>query len=254
MSSRVMQLMDSKAGLVTGAGSGIGRAGAIAFANNGAKVIVSDNNEESGQETAAQIKQAGRQVEFFKCDVSDEEQVRALVQFTLDTYGTLDYAFNNAGISGTFTPIGEADSAVFDRVMKINVYGVFYCMKHEVLAMEKYGGGAIVNTASAAGLIGIGHNAPYNASKFAVVGMTRNVAIDYAPKGIRVNALAPGSTATPMLTRAFEQQERSLASIPMHALSEPEDQANAAVWLCSDQARVITGVTLAVDGGFVAGK
>lgn len=250
-------LMEGKAGLVTGAGSGIGRAGAIAFANNGGKVAVSDYDEESGQETVSLIREAGGQAEFFRCDVSQEEQVKALVGFTVDTYGRLDFAFNNAGISGSFAPIGDMDSAAFDRVMKINLYGVFYCMKHQVLAMETSGDGAIVNTTSSNGLIGIPRNPSYNASKFGIVGLTRNVAIDYAAKGIRVNGLAPGPTATRMLTDALEQQppevkEAMFASIPMRVLVEPEDQANAAVWLCSDQARMITGVTLPVDGGYLA--
>ncbi|CCQ44467.1 short chain dehydrogenase family protein [Pseudarthrobacter siccitolerans] len=250
--------MEKKAGLVTGAGSGIGRAGAIAFANHGGKVIVSDYNEDSGKETVALIKEAGGQAEFFRCDVSEEEQVKALVDFAVGAYGTLDFAFNNAGIDGgCFAPVGEMDSAVFDRVMKINLYGVFYCMKYEVLAMEANGGGAIVNTSSSNGLIGIPRNPPYNASKFGVIGLTRNGAIDYGQKGVRVNALAPGPTATTMLTGALEHQppevkEAMYASLPMRDLLEPEDQANAAVWLCSDQARMITGVTLPVDGGFTA--
>ncbi|NGP06736.1 glucose 1-dehydrogenase [Rhodococcus sp. 14C212] len=251
-----MLLMEGKAGLVTGAGSGIGRATAIAVANHGATVGVSDYNEESGKETVALINEAGGKAEFFRCDVSEEEQVKALVDLTANTYGTLDFAFNNAGTAGEFAPIGEMDSAVFDRVMKINLYGVFYCMKYEVLAMEASGGGAIVNTSSINGLIGIPRNASYNASKFAVIGITKNVAIDYGAKGIRVNALAPGPTTTPMLTDALERhtpefRESMYASLPMRDLLKPEDQANAAVWLCSDQARMITGTTLVVDGGRV---
>lgn len=252
-----MLLMQGKAGLVTGAGSGIGRATSIAFANHGATVVVSDYSEESGKETAALINEAGGRAEFFRCDVSEEDQVKALVDFTVDTYGTLDFAFNNAGTDGEFAPIGEMDSAVFDRVLKINLYGVFYCMKYEVIAMEAGGGGAIVNTSSSNGLIGIPRNASYNASKFAVIGMTKNVAIDYGAKGIRVNALAPGPTSTPMLTDALERhtpefRETMYASLPMRDILKPEDQANAAVWLCSDQARMITGTTLAVDGGYLA--
>ena len=250
-------LMDGKAGLVTGAGSGIGRAGAIAFANHGGAVVVSDYDEASGQETVALIKNAGGRAEFFRCDVSEEEQVKALVDFTVDTYGSLSFAFNNAGTDGEFAPIGEMDSAIFDRVMKINLYGVFYCMKHEVVAMEASGGGAIVNTSSSNGIVGIPRNPSYNASKFAVIGITKNVAIDYGSRGIRANALAPGPTATSMLTRALDRQPPEViaamyASLPMRDLLEPEDQANAAVWLCSDQARMITGATLCVDGGYLA--
>ena len=249
--------MENRAGLVTGAGSGIGRAAAIAFAHHGGKVVVSDYNEESGQETAALIRESGGRTEFFRCDVGEEGQVKALVDFTVETYGALSFAFNNAGTDGDFAPIGEMDSAVFDRVMKVNLYGVFYCMKHEVLAMEAGGGGAIVNTSSSNGFVGIPRNPSYNASKFAVIGITKNVAIDYGSKGIRVNALAPGPTATSMLNAALQRQplevkEAMYASLPMRQLSEPGDQANAVVWLCSDQARMVTGTTLAVDGGYLA--
>lgn len=249
--------MEGKAGLVTGAGSGIGRAGAMAFASQGGRVVVSDFNEESGNETVDLIRKAGGDAEFFKCDVSDEPQVKALVDFTVATYGTLDFAFNNAGTNGEFGTIGEVDSSVFDRIMKINIYGVFYCMKYEVLAMEAGRGGAIVNTSSSNGFVGIPRNPAYNASKFGVIGITKNVAIDYAARGIRVNALVPGPTATTMLTGAMERQPQKnkdamYARLPMGELAAPEDQANAAVWLCSDQARMVTGTTLAVDGGFLA--
>lgn len=252
-----MLLMEGKAGLVTGAGSGIGRAAAIAFADHGGKVVVSDYNERSAQETAALINVTGGRAEFFRCDVSDEAQVSALVEFTVEAYGGLNFAFNNAGGDGEFAPIGEMDSAVFDRVMKVNLYGVFYCMKHEVVAMEASGGGAIVNTSSSNGFVAIPRNPSYNASKFGVIGITKNVAVDYGSKGIRVNALAPGPTATDMLTAALERQPPEVkaamyASLPMGELTTPEDQANAAVWLCSDQARMVTGTTLAVDGGYLA--
>lgn len=250
-------LIEGKSGLVTGAGSGIGRAGAMAFARQGGRVVVSDYNEDSGKETVALIHEAGGEAEFFRCDVTDEEQVKALVDFTVDTYETLDFAFNNAGGNGEFAPIAEVDSAVFDRVMRINIYGVFYCMKYEVRAMAAGRGGAIVNTSSSNGFVGIPRNPAYNASKFGVIGITKNVAIDYASNGIRVNALAPGPTATTMLTGALDRQPQEVkdamyASLPMGELATPEDQANAAVWLCSDQARMITGTTLAVDGGFLA--
>ncbi|WP_328349317.1 SDR family oxidoreductase [Streptomyces sp. NBC_00445] len=252
--------MKGKAGLVTAAGSGIGQAAAVALAQAGACVMVSDIDETAGAETVAKIEKEGGTAAFLRCDVSDEAQVEALVGATVSAFGNLDFAFNNAGTNGVFAPIGDMDSAVWDRVMKVSLYSLFYCLKHEVRAMEKSRGGAIVNTASGAGLIGIAHNAPYTAAKFGVVGMTRNVAMDYAPKGIRVNALAPGSTATPMMMNAFEQnpgeefRNSILAGIPMGVLAEPEDQADAVVWLCSDQARMVTGVTLPVDGGYLAGK
>lgn len=254
------KLMEGKAGLVTGAGSGIGRASALAFAKQGAKVIVSDISEEAGLETVNLIREAGGEAEFFKCDVTDEAQVKAMVDQTVSTYGKLDFAHNNAGFNGQFVPIGEMETSTWDRVIQINLYSMFYCIKHQVNAMLETGGGAIVNTASGAGLIGIANNTPYVAAKFGVVGMTRSAAMDYAKKGIRVNAIAPGSTMTPMMANAFEQNpgsdfEMSIkAGIPMGVLAEPEDQANAVVWLCSDQARMVTGITMPVDGGYLAGK
>ena len=254
------KLMEGKAGLVTGAGSGIGRSSALAFAKEGAQVIVSDISEEAGLETVKLIREADGEAEFFKCDVTDEEQVKALVDQTVSTFGKLDFAHNNAGYNGKFVPIGEMESSVWDRVIQINLNSTFYCIKHEVNAMLKTGGGAIVNTASGAGLIGISNNTPYVAAKFGVVGITRSAAMDYANKGIRVNAIAPGSTMTPMMADAFKQNpgsdfEMSIkAGIPMGVLAEPEDQANAVVWLCSEQARMVTGITMPVDGGYLAGK
>ena len=178
---------------------------------------------------------------------------------TVERFGKLDFAFNNAGINGTFAPVGETDSEVWDRVVRVNLTSVFYCLKHEVNQMKNTGGGAIVNTASAAGLIGISSNPPYAATKFGVIGLTRNAAMDYGPHGIRVNALAPGSTATPMMMNAFEQtsdefKQGLFNSIPMRSLVEPYDQAAAVVWLVSDQARFVSGIALPVDGGWLAGK
>lgn len=253
------KMMEEKAGLVTGAGSGIGRAGALAFARNGARVLVSDIDEASGRETVELIAESGGEADFHQCDVSDEEQVKALVDATVSIFGKLDFAFNNAGMNGVFAPLGEIESATWDRMMKVNLYSTFHCLKHEINAMLQTGGGAIVNTASAAGLIGIAHNAPYTASKFGIVGITRSAAMDYGRQGIRINALTPGSTTSPMMKNAFEQnsaefQESILSAIPMHELAEPEDQAEAAVWLCSDRARMVTGISLPVDGGWLAGK
>lgn len=253
------QLVQGKVGLVTGAGSGIGRAGALALAENGARVMVSDVDETAGRETVQLIVDAGGEASFFECDVSKEEQVKALVDATVSTFGALDFAFNNAGMNGIFAPLAEIESSTWDRVLKVNLYSVFYCLKYELAVMQKNGGGSIVNTSSAAGLVGIYNNAPYNASKFGVIGMTRNAAMDYGPHGIRVNALAPGSTATPMMMNAFEQntpefKDSILKSIPMRALVDPSDQAAAVVWLCSDHSKMVSGIALSVDGGWLAGK
>lgn len=252
------KLMDGKAGLVTGAGGGIGRASALAFSREGAKVMVSDFNEETGKETVALIREAGGEAEFFKCDVSDEEQVKALVEATVSTFGKMDYAHNNAAITSLNAPIGELDTAGLERVMKVNLYSVFYCLKYQVNAMAEQGGGAIVNTVSTSGLIGNENISPYNASKFGVVGVTKSAAMEYGRKGIRINGVAPGMTMTPMIQDFHDKNPeyfaRLEAAIPLGAIAQPEDQANAAVWLCSDQARMITGVILPVDGGSLAGS
>lgn len=251
--------VEGKGGLVTGAGSGIGRASALALARNGARVMVSDIDKSAGRETVQLIVEAGGEAEFFTCDVSDEWQVESLVDATVSTFGKLDFAFNNAGMNGVFAPLAEIESSTWDRVMKVNLYSAFYCMKYELAAMVQTGGGSIVNTSSGAGLVGVYNNAPYNASKFGVIGLTRNAAMDYGRHGIRINALAPGSTATPMMMNAFDQntsefRESFLQSVPMGALAEPADQADAVVWLCSDHSKMVSGIALPVDGGWLAGK
>lgn len=254
------KLMEGKAGLVTGAGAGIGRATALAFAQEGAKVMVADINAEGGRETVRMIEALGGEAAFFACNVTIEDEVKALVDATVERFGKLDFAFNNAGANGVFAPITAIDSNVWDKVMQINAYGVFYCLKHEIVAMQKTGGGAIVNTSSGAGLIAIGYNTPYNASKFAVVGLTKSTAYDFAKDNIRVNALCPGSTHSAMMDNAIEQNGGEVflreveKSIPMGKMADAEDQAAAVVWLCSDQARMVTGVCLPVDGGYVLGK
>jgi len=252
------KLMEGKAGLVTGAGSGIGRGSALAFAREGAKVMVSDIDEEAGKETVRLIEEAGGVASFFKCNVANEEEVIALVEATVSTFGKLDFAHNNAGIGSVTAPIAESDTSDWDKVIKINLYGVYFCIKHEIIAMLKNGGGAIVNTASDAGLEGVPNMVPYVASKWGINGITKSVALEYGKKGIRVNSICPGMTLTPAIemwrNAAPEQAKAVEASIPTGKLATPEDQGNAAVFLCSDLAKQITGVTLPVDGGFVAGK
>ncbi|CAM3205743.1 glucose 1-dehydrogenase [Filibacter tadaridae] len=251
-------MMEGKSGLVTAAGSGIGRGAAVALAKAGAKVMVSDVSEEGGQETVQIIKDNGGEAAFFKCDVSDEEQVKALVNKTVETFGKLDFAHNNAGINKGLKPIGELDSKDWDITLKVNLYGAFYCIKHEVNAMLKSGGGAIVNTASGAGIEGSPNMAPYTASKHAIVGLTKSVALEYGKKGITINSIAPGATITPAIEgwakSSPKQYEAVLETLPAGEMSTPEDQGNAVVFLCSDLAKQISGVTLAVDGGYTAGK
>ncbi|MCW3790254.1 glucose 1-dehydrogenase [Paenibacillus sp. LS1] len=246
-----------QAGLVTGAGSGIGRASALAFAQAGAKVMVADINEKAGLETVRLIEAFGGVASFFKCNVAEEEDIIGLVQATVSKFGQLSFAHNNAGITLPPAPMAESSSEDFDRVVKINLYGTYYAIKHEIQAMLKTGGGAIVNTSSGFGLIGGQNQAIYSATKFAMNGMTRSVAMEYAQHGIRVNAICPGMTATPILSwldDAPEQADVFKSSIPSGKLQTAEDQANAAVFLCSDLASQITGVTLSVDGGYVAGR
>lgn len=252
------QLMDGKSGLVTAAGSGIGRASALALAEAGAQVMVSDINEEAGKETVRMIQEKGGTAEFFYCDASDESQVKALVDQTVSSFGKLDFAHNNAGVNLYQGRIGEADSEAWDKTLKITLYSTFYGMKHQVNAMVKNGGGSIVNTASGAGVEGVPNMPAYTAAKFAIVGITKSAALEYGGEGIRVNAIAPGATLTPAIEgwaqTAPDQFKAVQASIPSGQLAAPEDQGNAVLFLCSHLAKQINGVVLPVDGGFVAGK
>ncbi len=252
------ELLKGKAGLVTAAGSGIGRASAVSLAKAGAKVMVSDVSEEGGRETVRLIKEGGGEAQFFKCDVSDENQVKALVDETVSAFGKLDFAHNNAGINAGQVKIGELDSNDWDKTIKINLYGIFYCVKHQINAMLETGGGAIVNSASGAGLEGSPNMSPYTASKHGVVGLTKSVALEYGKQNIRINAIAPGATITPAIERWAkdnpEQYNGVLESLPAGEMSTPEDQGNVVMFLCSDLARQINGVTVPVDGGYTAGK
>lgn len=250
------KLMQDKVGIVTAGGSGIGRASSLAFAKEGAKVVVSDINDEMGQETVNMIKEAGGEATYIHCNVSKEEDVIALVNKTVELYGRLDWSHNNAGIGVPAVPIAESNSSDWDRALQVTATGVYYSIKHEIPAMLKSGGGAIVNTASTAGLLGVENMAGYSASKWAVNGLTKSIALEYGKQGIRVNSICPGMTLTPAVEKwsqeAPEQAEYVKNDIPLGKIGTPEDQANAAVWLCSDKAAYITGVNLAVDGGETA--
>ncbi|MEH7246247.1 glucose 1-dehydrogenase [Neobacillus niacini] len=247
------KLMEGKAGIVTGAGSGIGRASAMSFANEGAKVMVSDILLESGEETVRLIKETGGDACFIQCDVSNEDSVKELVDQTIEKYGKLDFAHNNAGISNPPADIVNLKSIDWERTLKVNLDGLYYALKYEIQAMLKFGGGAIVNTASHSGLKGTPRKGAYVATKWGVNGITKTVALEYARQGIRVNSICPSMTLTPMLERYFEQApdqaEIIKNSFPLKRVGTIEEQANAAVWLCSDKASYITGVNLAVDGG-----
>jgi NAD(P)-dependent dehydrogenase (short-subunit alcohol dehydrogenase family) len=243
--------------IVTGAASGIGRATAIAFAKEGAKLSLSDLNEAGGAETLEAVRAAGTDGIFTRCDVAQEKDVAAMVAKTVDRFGRLDCAHNNAGIENDPKPITEIATDVFDRVIAINVRGVYLCMKAEIAAMLRTGKGAIVNTASVAGLIGPAGLLPYVASKHAVVGMTKSASAEFASAGIRVNAVCPGLIRTPMLDRleanlGSEAFQAFVAATPIRRVASPDEVAAAVVWLCSDAASFVTGFPMAVDGGFVS--
>ena len=248
-------LFKDKVALVTGGSSGIGRSAALAFAKEGAKVVVADVLVAEGEETVQMIKQTGGQAIFVKTDVTRPDEVEKLIQKTVEAYGRLDCAFNNAGISGDVTPLTECTEENWDRVVNLDLKGVWLCMKYEIPQMTKQGGGAIVNTASIAGLTGQG-NIAYTASKHGVVGMTRTAALEFAQSGIRVNCVCPAAIYTPMVQKLIDtgpQMEQFLKDMqPMGRIGQPEEVAQAVIWLCSDAASFVTGHPLSVDGGLVA--
>lgn len=250
-------LFKGKVAVVTGGSSGIGRASALAFAAEGAKVVVSARRSAESEETIKLIKAAGGEAIFVQADVSKTADVQALINKTVESYGRLDYAFNNAGIEGAaLVPIVDYSEETWDQVIAINLKGVWLCMKYEIPQILKQGGGAIVNMSSVAGLVGGHLGAAYFASKHGVIGLTKAVAMEYATQGIRVNAVAPAVIRTPMAERAFLHDPEMTAYVttlhPMGRFGTPEEVASAVVWLCSDAASFVTGHTLPIDGGFVA--
>ena len=249
-----MNSFANKVALVTGATSGIGRATAIAFAREGARVVISGRRENEGRETISIIEKAGGKATFVRTDVTNESEVAALVAKTLATYGRLDAAFNNAGVEGKVGPIHEQTVENYHETMNANVLGVFLSLKHEIAAMLKSGGGCIVNNASVAGVKGFPGVAIYVASKHAVLGLTKTTALEYAKQGIRVNAVLPGPIETPMLDRfkvgiGTEATQQLVTAVPTGRTGKPEEIAAAVLWLCSDQASYVTGQSIAVDGG-----
>ncbi len=252
-----MPQLEGKTALVTGAASGIGRASALALAREGAALCVSDINMEGAQETARLISAAGGQAIARLCDVADKSEVQAMVAAALTAFGKLDAAVNNAGISGHFDQrLHQADDETFERVIDVNLRGVWHCMKAELPPMLAQGSGAIVNIASVAGLIGAPKAADYTASKHAVVGITKSAALDYAKSGIRVNAVCPAYTDTAMVQGAIAGNPGMASimarAIPMGRLGLAEEIAEAVVWLCSDASSFVTGHALVLDGGLVA--
>ena len=239
---------EGKVALVTGAASGIGRGSAQAFAQEGASVVVADVAEDGGHETVKLIEDAGGQAKFVKADVSKTADVEALVEQAIATFGRRDYAQNNAGVLGKARPAHEIDEADWDRLIGINLKGFWLCMKYEVPHMLEHGG-AIVNTSSAAGLVGMQALGAYTASKHGVAGLTKSAALDYAKLGIRVNAVCPGGVDTPLVRNIEDPGSFPPQAMPvMPRFGTPEDIANAVIWLCSDDSSYVTGHLLSVDG------
>lgn len=248
---------NGKVALVTGASSGIGKATAAAFAREGWAVALADRDAEHGTQEAAELQQGGARALFIPCDVSDEQSVNALIDRVVAEFGRLDAAFNNAGIEGASAPTAESDTANFDRVIAVNLRGVWLCMRAELRQMLRQQSGAIVNCASVAGLIGLPGIPAYVASKHGVIGLTRTAALEVARRNIRVNAVCPGAIETPMLERYMgaepqgrEQMERTE---PIGRIGDPSEIASAVLWLCGPGASFTTGHALAVDGGWTAG-
>jgi NAD(P)-dependent dehydrogenase (short-subunit alcohol dehydrogenase family) len=251
-------MLDGKSALITGAGSGIGRAAALAFVREGAWVAAADRNLDAARATVAAIEAMGGEAVAIACDVTDDAQVAAMVAAAVNAFGGLDCAFNNAGVApyqlnsaGVLT--ADLEEASWLGLIDVNLHGVWRCLRHEVAQMRKQGGGAIVNTASILGLIGSGGAAAYVASKHAVVGLTKAAAIDHAPENIRVNAVCPGYIETPMTEETVRRRgEALMARVPMARMGKPEEIAEAVVWMCSDRAGFVTGSCWQVDGGYTA--
>lgn len=258
MSTPADGLLNGKVALITGASTGIGCSSAEVFVRHGARVLLADINQKDGEELARRLRDGGAEAHFVAADVSQAKDVEAMVAEAVSRFGRLDCAFNNAGIDGAFALTADCTEENWDRTIAVNLKGIFLCMKYEIARMLEQGGGAIVNTASVAGLVGVGMGLPaYVAAKHGVVGLTRAAALEYATKGIRVNAVCPGAIRTPMLDDAIRQglasEEAMVAMEPIRRLGRPDEIGEAAAWLCSDRAGFILGHALAVDGGWIAG-
>lgn len=250
------QQFDGKVALVTGAAAGIGEATARAFAAAGASVMLSDINQEAGKKVAATINQSGGKATFVRCDVTRAEDVKHLVEHTIEQFGRLDFAFNNAGVELERSKLADGDEGIFDAIMDVNVKGVWQCMRHEIPVMVNAGGGVIVNTASVAGLGAAPAMSIYSASKHAVVGLTKSAAVEYGRRGVRVNAICPAVIDTDMLRRAVEDDPRKEEvhknMHPIGRIGQPQEVAAAVLYLCSEGAGFTTGVALPLDGGYTA--
>jgi len=245
---------ENKVALVTGAASGMGLATAKAFAEAGAAVALADVNGDGARAAADALVAAGHKAPGIRCDVADLDEVEAMVKQTVSTFGRLDMAFNNAGVQSPVAETADADPKDYDFVMGVNLRGVWNCMKHELLQMRKQGSGAIVNNSSLGGLVGIAERGIYHASKHGVVGLTKSAGLEYAAKGIRINAVCPGIIETPMVMGMLETQPEAMAAlmkeVPMGRLGRAEEIADAVLWLCSPASSFVIGHALPVDGGY----
>lgn len=251
-----MARFEGKVVMVTGGGAGIGRAAAKKFAAEGASVVIGNRNEEAGEETVRQIGSDGGKAVFRRTDVTKKDDVKALVDYASDTYGGLNAAFNNAGVEDPMANLADQSDDAFDLMMNVNVKGVFHSMQYQIQHMLGNGGGAIVNNASIAGVIGFPGHGPYVASKHAVLGLTKTAALEYGSQGVRVNAVCPAAIKTEMLDRFTGKQDEFVRQMtamhPIGRLGEPREIADAVLWLCSDDASFVLGQGILVDGGFTA--
>jgi len=242
-----------KVAFVTGAANGIGRAAALAFAREGASVVAADVSEKGNKETARMVEELGGRALPVKCDVTRNEDIQQALKATIEKFGRLDFAFNNAGIEYAIKPVAEVTDAEWDRIMEIDLRGVFLCMKHEIPLMLKQGAGAIINNSSGAGVRGFKGGAAYVAAKHGVIGLTKAAALDYAASNIRINAVCPGIIDTPMMHRFSggtpEGRQAVIAQEPVGRMGKPEEIGAAVVWLCSDAAAFVVGHAMVIDGG-----
>jgi len=247
---------EGQVALVTGASSGMGLATAHAFARADAAVVLADVNETALRAATDDLTAAGHQAIGVTCDISDEDQVAAMVDRAVAQFGCLHMAFNNAGIQAPPTNAAEEPAELFDRVNAVNLRGVWACMKHELRQMRTQGSGAIVNNSSLGGLVGLAGRAAYHASKHGVIGLTKSAALEYAPRGIRINAICPGTIETPMVAEMLAKGEldmdEAIANQPTARLGQASEMAAAVLWLCSPGASFVLGVALPVDGGYTA--
>jgi len=247
----VLPQFQNKVALITGASSGIGRATALKFSDLGAKIALLDVSASAGNELAEQIKGRGGFPAFVPCDVRDEQNVKEAVEKVMSVFGRLDYAYNNAGIGGEFARVEDYPTDDWDKVMSVNLRGVFLCMKYEIPQILKHGRGAIVNCASLLSTVAYENDSAYVASKFGVLGLTKNAALEYAASGLRINAISPGFTRTPMVDKGDEEKLKRIASKhPIGRLATPEEIAEGVVWLCSDNSGFAIGLNLLLDGGY----